>query len=61
MKAFIWRIVYALFCYWAFWLLFPAFLAFVGVSLPFLALLKICTQVLAVAYVLYPSQPPMPF
>jgi hypothetical protein len=42
-------------------LIFPAFLAFLGVAVPFLQLLKLCTVALAILYVLFGPAPPQPF
>jgi hypothetical protein len=63
MKAFVWRVVYAIVCFFLFWLIFPPFLGVIGLPLPgdILTLLRACTAAIAILYVLYPSQPPMPF
>lgn len=63
MKAFLWRVVYAIVCFFLFWLVFPLFLSVVGLALPsdLLALLKLCTAAIAVVYVLFGPSPPTPF
>jgi len=63
MKAFVWRIVYAVVCFFLFWLVVPPFLAVIGLPLPgdILQLVRVCTAAMAILYVLYPSSPPMPF
>jgi hypothetical protein len=63
MKALLWRIVYAVFFVIVFWMVIPLFLSVVGFNPPgdAMALLRIVVACLAVAYVLFGPQPPMPF
>lgn len=63
MKALLWRVVYAAFGVIVFWMVIPLFLSVVGFDAPGQAmqLLRICVACIAVAYVLFGPQPPMPF
>jgi hypothetical protein len=63
MKAFVWRIVYAAIVVVMFWLIFPLFMEVVGFAPggSLLALMKICVGCIAVLYVLWGPEPPMPF
>lgn len=63
MRAFLWRIVYAAIVVVMFWLIFPLFMDVVGFHPvgSLIALMRICIACIAVAYVLFGKDPPMPF
>ena len=62
MKALLWRLVYAVICFWLAITILPMLLMFLGLSLgggwP---LIRICLAGIAVLYVLFGPEPRMPF
>lgn len=63
MKAFLWRMLYAVICVLMFWLVFPLFIQILGFPLtgPVAQLMHILIACIAVLYVLFGGPPPMPF
>jgi len=62
-KAFIWRVLYAAICFVLFWWVFPLFLSVLGANIQgnLLELMKVCTAAIAILYVIFGPEPPMPF
>jgi hypothetical protein len=63
MKAMLWRILYAALCVFMFWLVFPLFLSVIGFHLAgdMTDLMRVCIACIAVLYVLFGPEPPMPW
>jgi putative effector of murein hydrolase LrgA (UPF0299 family) len=63
MRAFLWRLVYAVVCVFVFWLVFPLFLAAIGLPLPgnVMALFRVVIPCIALLYVIFGPEPPYPW
>lgn len=63
MRAFAWRVLYAVICFFLFWWIFPLIVQVLGVPVQgaLMELIRVATAIIAICYILFGPAPPYPF